>query len=74
VDPLYGGAPELKLSFYKPGYRSNRREEERPLIARLTLHAARLRLRHPATEAPLTLEAPLPKDLRATLRQLQRLA
>lgn len=73
VDPLYGGAAELKLSFYKPSYRPNRRQAERPLIARLTLHAARLSLRHPATGEPLTLESPLPRDLRATLRQLERL-
>ena len=73
VDPLYGGGQAVLLSHYKADYRPSRRREERPLVERLTLHAARVRLRHPTTGASLTLEAPLPKDLRATLNQLGRL-
>ncbi len=37
------------------------------LIARTPLHAAGLRLGHPATGAPLTLEAPLPPDMAAAI-------
>ncbi|MEW6252780.1 MAG: RluA family pseudouridine synthase [Planctomycetota bacterium] len=73
VDPLYGGGTAVRLSEYKPDYRASRRHEERPLIDRLTLHAARLTLAHPAGGARLSFEAPLPKDLRATLHQLRRL-
>jgi RluA family pseudouridine synthase len=73
VDPLYGGGQSLLLSHYKIDYRPNRRRPEHPLIARLTLHAARITFEHPATGQPLTLAAPWPKDLRAAVTQLSRL-
>lgn len=73
VDPLYGGGQAVFLSQYKAGYRASRRRPERPLIDRLTLHSLRITLEHPETGRPLTLEAPLPKDLAATIRQLGRL-
>jgi 23S rRNA pseudouridine1911/1915/1917 synthase len=74
VDPLYGGGKTLYLSSYKPDYHPSRRHEEHPLIERLTLHAARITFDHPAGTGPATFEAPLPKDFRATLNQLRRLA
>ncbi|MFO0581234.1 MAG: RluA family pseudouridine synthase [Anaeromyxobacter sp.] len=40
-------------------------------LARTPLHAARLELAHPATGAPLVLEAPLPEDLEAVLAALR---
>ena len=43
-----------------------------PLIARLTLHAARITFEHPGGGGPVTFEAPTPKDLRATITQLAR--
>jgi hypothetical protein len=43
------------------------------LLGRLGLHALRLTLTHPASGAPLTLEAPYPKDFSATLNQLSKL-
>jgi 23S rRNA pseudouridine1911/1915/1917 synthase len=73
VDPLYGGGQAILLSHYKPDYRPNRRQAERPLVDRLTLHAARITFAHPGTGAAVTIESPLPKDLRATLAQLGRL-
>lgn len=73
VDSLYGGAPTLLLSHYKPNYKINRRGHERPLVDRLTLHAARIAFEHPAGGQRVVYEAPLPKDLRATLSQLGRL-
>ena len=73
VDPQFGGGQAIRLSEYKPRYRPNRRGEERPLIDRLTLHVAELTLSHPQTNEQLTITAPLPKDLRATLNQLGRL-
>ena len=72
VDPLYGGGQAILLSHYKSGYRPSRRREERPLIDRLTLHAANIALQHPATGLAMEFESPLPKDLRATLTQLGR--
>ncbi len=73
VDPLYGGGQNVLLSNYKSDYRPSRRREERPLIDRLTLHALRLRVFHPTTGEELVIEAPVPKDLRATVTQLARL-
>jgi len=73
VDPDYGGGQAVLLSNYKATYKLNRRGVERPLIDRLTLHAARLRFRHPTTGAEIVVESPLPKDLRVTLTQLARL-
>jgi 23S rRNA pseudouridine1911/1915/1917 synthase len=72
VDPTYGGAEAVFLSRYKPSYRPNRRGEEKPLIARLSLHAAALEIEHPTRRERMRFEAPLPKDLRAALRQLGR--
>jgi len=72
VDLAYGGGDRVLLSDYKPGYRPSARREERPLIDRLTLHAASVSLVHPASGAELRCEAPLPRDMRATLKQLGR--
>ena len=74
VDPRYGGGTAVMLSRYKADYRPNVRKPERPLIDRLTLHAFRVTFRHPATDAVVTCEAPLPKDFRAAITQLRRLA
>jgi 23S rRNA pseudouridine1911/1915/1917 synthase len=41
-------------------------------FGRQALHASRLVLRHPLTDRPLTLDAPLPADLRDLLAQLRR--
>ena len=72
VDPVFGGADELMLSSFKAGYRPSRRHGEKPLIARATLHAESVRFRHPKTGAPMRLEAPIPRDFRAALHQLDR--
>jgi 23S rRNA-/tRNA-specific pseudouridylate synthase len=71
-DPLYGksvlrqnrsGIKEgVYLSSFKQGWKGNT-FEERPLLDRLGLHAARL------TVNGIELEAPLPKDLAALLKQ-----
>ncbi len=73
VDPQYGACVAIFLSRYKPGYRPSRRHEERPLIARLTLHAASVGFEHPAGTGLVTISAPVPKDFRAALQQLRRL-
>lgn len=79
IDPLYNPgtaasqSPGLMLSSFKRGYRPARDHDERPLIARLTLHAASLTFTHP-TRGPLTIESPPPKDLAATLRALTKFA
>jgi 23S rRNA pseudouridine1911/1915/1917 synthase len=73
VDPLYGRRDELKLSNVKAGYRVKRGQPERPMIARLTLHAAAIEVPSPRDPArTLRVEAPLPKDLAQLLKQLAK--
>jgi 23S rRNA pseudouridine955/2504/2580 synthase/23S rRNA pseudouridine1911/1915/1917 synthase len=80
IDPLYnpprpmaarGAEPGIRLSQFKRDYRPTRGEEERPLIARLTLHAHRLTFAN-LDGQPITIEAELPRDFRAVLNQLRR--
>ncbi len=68
-DGDYGGEP-LLLSRLKR-YKRRQGVAERPVLERMFLHAARLRLRDPAG-ADLDLEAPLPADLRLCLDKLER--
>lgn len=72
VDPAYGSAARLMLSSFKVGYRRSRSRVEKPLIQRLTLHAASVAFRHPTTGEPMRFEAPIPKDMKAALHQLDR--
>jgi RluA family pseudouridine synthase len=72
VDPLYGGRrPAILLSELKRGYRAKPGEPERPLIARLTLHAHRLTIQDPRGDQ-LTVAKDLPKDFAVTLSQLRK--
>lgn len=52
VDPLYGHRVELPLSEIKRGYRQKPGRPERPLLARLSLHALRLTLPIPGADEP----------------------
>lgn len=71
VDPDYGGGRALLLSELKPSYRPRQGRPERPLLERLSLHAARLSFTAPSGER-VTVEAPLPKDLEVALKQLRK--
>jgi 23S rRNA pseudouridine1911/1915/1917 synthase len=81
-DPLYGrhrrsGTEEgVYLSSFKRNWRGDALDE-RPLLARLGLHAARLALPadkdSPAAQGSgLVLEAPLPRDMAALIRQMEK--
>lgn len=72
-DAAYGSRP-LLLSQLKTGYRFKKDRPELPLIGRVALHAAMLRLRHPAREEWIEIEAPCPKDMAVALKQLRRYA
>ena len=67
-DPIYGDDTRLLLSEFKRGYKG--REEERPLIARLALHASRLTIIHPESREKITITAPMQKDLAVALKYL----
>jgi RluA family pseudouridine synthase len=82
-DPLYGSPKPVLLSSFKRNWRGDPLEEK-PLLARLGLHAAELVL--PAlgpaesSEIPgapdggLTLQAPLPRDMAALIKQMEKQA
>jgi len=72
IDPLYGSGEPLLLSALKPSYRPKIGADERPLMARLTLHAQALELIHPVHGGTFKWVAPLPKDFAAVLRNLRR--
>jgi RluA family pseudouridine synthase len=72
-DQAYGGRP-LWLSRLKPNYRLKPGREERPLLARVALHALELNLPHPTTGADLKIVSPWPKDLRVALKYLRQFA
>jgi RluA family pseudouridine synthase len=73
-DPLYGARNSPKpvfLSSFKKGWRGDPLEE-RPLLDRLGLHALRLSLPYPGAENRLVLEAPLPRDMAALIKQMEK--
>jgi len=72
-DALYGGKP-LLLSHLKKDYRLKPKEIERPLMARVALHAEELSLPHPVSGKPLKITAPWPKDLVVAVKYLRRYA
>jgi RluA family pseudouridine synthase len=69
-DKIYGGKP-LWLSRLKKDFRLKPGREERPLLARVALHAEQLSLPHPVTNEQLTITAPMPKDFRVALKYLR---
>jgi RluA family pseudouridine synthase len=72
-DPLYGDAGSvLLLSGLKRGYKG--RDTERPLIARLALHASSLGFTHPRSREPVEVSAPLPEDFGIALKYLRKFA
>jgi 23S rRNA pseudouridine1911/1915/1917 synthase len=74
VDSLYGRKDAFLLSEVKmKKYRSGKGViEEKPLMSRTTLHAAKVTFNHPSTNESITFEAELPKDFRAVLNQLRK--
>ena len=74
VDALYGRRPAFLLSEIKgKSYKSGKfSEEERPIMERTSLHAARLKLDHPANGDRMEFSAELPKDFAALLNQLRK--
>lgn len=71
-DSFYGNDTALLLSGLKRGYKG--RDDERPLIGRLALHAAAITFNHPLSREPFTITAPLPNDLAVALKYLVKFA
>lgn len=70
IDAEYGTSDPMMLSALKRHYKT--KDIEKPLISRLTLHAAALTLTLPGTNETRTFEAALPKDMEITLKQLRK--
>ena len=71
-DELYGDGKPVLVSAIKHRYKlSKNEEEEKPILNRLALHAYQLKFKDRQNKT-YEFEAPLPKDLRATLQQLSK--
>jgi 23S rRNA pseudouridine1911/1915/1917 synthase len=69
-DALYGDPAPILVSSFKKNYNLSKAEfDERPILSRLGLHAARLEFKD-AQGNSHNVEAPLPKDMRALVQQL----
>lgn len=71
VDEIYAKRDSFYFSTLKRNYKPTA-EQERPTIARLTLHAYQVTFTHPATGDVVTYTAPLPKDLETVLKLLRK--
>lgn len=71
-DAVYGdGKPVLLSGIKKKTFNLSKSEEaERPLLSRLALHSWKLTFK--VNKQHFEIEAPLPKDLKATLQQLRK--
>jgi 23S rRNA pseudouridine955/2504/2580 synthase/23S rRNA pseudouridine1911/1915/1917 synthase len=71
-DPLYGDGKPIMLSSIKKKYKlSKHDEEERPMLNRVALHSFQLKFID-ANGEQHSLEAELPKDMRALVQQLKK--
>ncbi|MBM3415727.1 MAG: RluA family pseudouridine synthase [Bacteroidetes bacterium] len=71
-DAIYGDGKPVLVSSLKPKFKLSRHiEEERPILNRLALHSFQLSFNDKDGQK-VELEAPLPKDIRATLQQLNK--
>jgi 23S rRNA pseudouridine955/2504/2580 synthase/23S rRNA pseudouridine1911/1915/1917 synthase len=71
-DELYGDGKSFLLSSIKSKFKlSKKEEEERPILNRLALHAYKLKFTDTHGKV-FQLEAEIPKDIRATLQQLEK--
>lgn len=70
VDPLYGKRKEFLLSEFKRGYKG--KENERPIMGRLSLHSSILTFPEIHSGQVISFQAPMPKDMNATIKQLRQ--
>lgn len=72
LNDVFYGDPDVKLLLSELKRRYKGRDEERPLISRLALHASELTLTHPVTRERVTLRAPTPKEFEVALKYLRK--
>ncbi|HRZ87185.1 MAG TPA: RluA family pseudouridine synthase [bacterium] len=71
VDPLYGGGSMIRLSELKKDYKRKKGGPEKPLIERLTLHAARLSFTG-MDGREIAISSELPHDMALLLKYLRK--
>jgi 23S rRNA pseudouridine955/2504/2580 synthase/23S rRNA pseudouridine1911/1915/1917 synthase len=72
IDREYGVSDPIFLSSFKRNYKTKKGKTEKPLISRLTLHAAALTLTLPGSSEEKTFEATLAKDFEVAIKQLRK--
>jgi len=73
ADPLYGNRTELNIQDIKRGVKLGKfTDSVHPLISRTALHAYSLAFKHPYTGELIEVKSEHPKDIRATLNQLEK--
>lgn len=72
LNDRFYGVPEIQLllSQLKRGYKG--RDDEKPLISRLALHASELTVKHPTTRESTTIRASLPHEFEVALKYLRK--
>jgi len=70
VDAIYATDEPILLSNLKRRYKGI--EKEKPLLTRMPLHLSKVKLILPNNKDFSTFEAPLPKDMEITLKQLRK--
>jgi 23S rRNA pseudouridine1911/1915/1917 synthase len=72
-DRFYGN-PDIQLLLSDLKRRYKGRDEEKPMIARLALHATELTFKHPVSLEPITLQSPWPREFEVALKYLRKFA
>lgn len=70
VDKIYASSEPVLLSSLKRRYKG--KDGEKPLLNRLPLHFAKIRLMLPGFSEASVFQSPLPKDMEITLKQLRK--
>jgi 23S rRNA pseudouridine955/2504/2580 synthase/23S rRNA pseudouridine1911/1915/1917 synthase len=71
IDKLYSNTDGIFLSDIKPKFKQSK-DIEKPLMDRLTLHALSLEFVHPVSFTKMKLEAPLWKDFKVLIKNLEK--
>lgn len=74
IDEVYGNATEFYLSKIKKRFNLKKKDVEKPIISRLSMHAFSLEFKHPSDDKVVTFEAEYPKDYAALLQVLGKYA
>ncbi len=72
IDDFYGNHSEFLLSSIKRRFNIKKNDTEKPIIARITMHAFSIAFKHPKDESEVCFTADYPKDFAALLQVLSK--